>query len=645
MAEAHTPRSAAVTMLRVSEPDALRVPRLESHAGVERSASEHDAEPGETEAIVGASATHVWAGGVPGGPGSSGSQEGAARSVSGLDNSSRDLRSSAPDALTSPPVREDSGFDPPLPVNVPANRDLSGNLLLDRYRLLRKLGEGGMGTVYLAEHVTIKKRCAIKLLNPEYAHKQDLVERFLQEARAASMIAHENVVEITDFGAAHGSVFFVMEMLIGEDLSETIRRDAPLPWSRVAPIALQICRALAAAHNKGIVHRDMKPENCFRVERHGNSDFIKVLDFGIAKVTSGDPEGTGPRLTSTGMIFGTPTYMSPEQAQGQSVDLRSDIYALGVILYELLTGKVPFSADNFMGILTKHMFDEPMAPSEAAPHADISPEVEAIVLKALQKDRAYRFQSMEELSSAILDVGTGADPVTVVPEARARPISEGRPTAFLVRSSSGPSSRMSRLGGDVTIAEPRRRSRGLLVAVAAGFAVLGGAATLMMLGDDEPTTPTVVVGTPLEPGPPVLSGPPAIAAPIPIAPTTPEPVNPVLADARVYVSCNVPAEVIDAADGTTVLGTTGDAGFTLPQAAGPRKVVIRAAGHDDLALELEPVADRHFDAVLKPKKKIAGKTGKPGEGKKPVETTVDPKPAETKTGSMGLKNPFETRAP
>jgi len=645
MAEAQTPRSAAVTMLRVSEPEALRVPRLESHVGVERDASERSADSSsersaEGEPIVSSSATHVWAGGVP-----LGSSHASHSMDGGLDNSSRDLRRSAPDVVTSPPVREDSGFEPPLPVHVPADRDLSGNLLLDRYRLLRKLGEGGMGTVYLAEHVTIKKRCAIKLLNPEYAHKQDLVERFLQEARAASMIAHENVVEITDFGAAHGSVFFVMEMLIGEDLSDTIRREAPLPWSRVAPIALQICRALAAAHGKGIVHRDMKPENCFRIERHGNSDFIKVLDFGIAKVTSGDPEGTGPRLTSTGMIFGTPTYMSPEQAQGQSVDLRSDIYALGVILYELLTGKVPFSADNFMGILTKHMFDEPMAPSEAAPHADISPEVEAIVLKALQKDRAYRFQSMEELSSAILDVGTGADPVTVVPEARARPISEGRPTAFLVRSSSGPSSPMARMNGDVTIAEPRRRSRGVLVAVAAGFALLGGATTLMMLGDDEPTAPTIVVGAPLEPGPPVLSDPPAIEPPTPVAPTTPEPVSPVLADARVYVTCNVLAEVIDAADGTTVLGATGDAGFTLPQAAGVRKVVIRAAGHDDVAIELEPVADRRFEAVLKPKKKLAGKPGKPVEGKKPETPTVDPKPAETKTGSMGLKNPFETRTP
>ncbi len=404
-------------------------------------------------------------------------------------------------------LEEDHGL-PTFALPPPPARDIAGTLLLDRYRLIKKLGEGGMGAVYLAEHVTIKKRCAIKVLNPEYAHKADLVERFLQEARAASMIAHENVVEITDFGAApNGSVFFVMEMLVGEDLADTIKREAPMPWSRVAPMALQICRALGAAHAKGVIHRDMKPENCFRIERSGNPDFIKVLDFGIAKVTSEDPNETAGRLTSTGMIFGTPTYMSPEQAQGQRVDHRSDIYALGVILYELLTGKVPFSADNFMGILTKHMFDQPVAPSEVAPQAGISPEVEALVLKALQKDRGFRFQSMQELAQAILDVGTGAEPVTVVPETRARPISEGRPTAFLSRNVTGPGLHASQ---EVTLHEPPRAAprRGLMTALLVGLAVLGGGvAGAVAMSSDGPAPPVVAAASPpvvaaIEPDPP-----------------------------------------------------------------------------------------------------------------------------------------------
>src|SRR5690606_3413964 len=146
----------------------------------------------------------------------------------------------------------------------------------------------------------------------------------------------------------------------------------------------QVCSALQAAHDAGIIHRDMKPENCFRITRGKNEDFIKVLDFGIAKVTSDEGEG-GTGLTRTGMIFGTPEYMSPEQAQGQKADHRVDVYAAGVIMFELLTGRVPFTADTFMGILTKHMFDVPDAPSQVAPHNNISAEMEAIILKAMQK--------------------------------------------------------------------------------------------------------------------------------------------------------------------------------------------------------------------------------------------------------------------
>jgi serine/threonine-protein kinase len=535
---------------------------------------------------------------------------------------------------------EPAAFElPPAPA-----RDIAGTLLLDRYRLIKKLGEGGMGAVYLAEHVTIKKICAIKVLNPEYAHKTDLVERFLQEARAASMIAHENVVEITDFGATpNGSVFFVMEMLVGEDLADTIKRDAPMPWSRVAPMALQICRALGAAHAKGIIHRDMKPENCFRIERSGNPDFIKVLDFGIAKVTTEDPDGTAGRLTNTGMIFGTPTYMSPEQAQGQRVDHRSDIYALGVILYEMVTGKVPFSADNFMGILTKHMFDQPVAPSEVAPDAGIVPEVEALILKALQKDRSFRFQTMQELAQAILAVGTGAEPVNVVPEARARPISEGRPTAFLSRAITGPGLRASQ---EVTLADPPQTAprRGLMTALVVGLAVIGGGvAGALAMGNDDPTTPVVVA--PPTPEPVVV--PPPVVAP-PTAPVV-APVVPAVIEPRVFVISNVLAEVYDAGDGH-LLGTTGDTGFTIPGDA-PRKALVRAAGYEDLELELAPTEGLHVDAQLRPKKKVSTTKGKPDKTGKPVPEPnaavdpkpVEPKPVEPKPGNLGLKNPFETR--
>ncbi|MDC0720214.1 serine/threonine protein kinase [Nannocystis bainbridge] len=528
--------------------------------------------------------------------------------------------------------------DPALPV-MPAAPDLTGTLLLDRYCLLRKLGVGGMGTVYEAEHVTIKKRCAIKILNPEFAHRSELVERFLQEARAASMIGHENVVEITDFGATPtGSVFFVMEMLVGEDLSETIKRSAPLPWSRVAGITMQICRALQAAHDKGIIHRDMKPENCYRIERSGNPDFIKVLDFGIAKLTAED--GSSGRLTSTGMIFGTPTYMSPEQAQGERVDHRSDVYAVGVILYELVTGKVPFTADNFMGILTKHMFEEPPAPSEAAPEAGVLPEVEALILKAMQKDRGLRFQSLRELMDAILDVGTDAAPVLVVPERRSRP--NTGPTQFRPRTA--PITLP-------TVETPTRRRSGVFgVALAIAAMLGGGAVALYGMNAAEATEQPVPKDMP-SPTPQVVAGPAPVEAPPKVEPPplgeTPTKVDaPPVAPGpvRVVLTTNTPAEVFDAA-GTSRLGMSGAVGVALT-GAGPHQLLLRAAQHEDLAIELKDAAEgQQFEFTLKPKAKKQGvaKTTKPpkdpGAKKPPVET---PQPENPGSGTkFGLKDPFK----
>lgn len=280
---------------------------------------------------------------------------------------------------------------------------LVGKIVATRYRVIKKLGEGGMGTVYLAEHITIEKKIALKVLLHEYARKADLKERFLREAKAAASIGHENIIDITDFGdTPDGSVFFAMEFLEGSDLSHVVKREGPIPWARAKPILLQICRALGAAHAKNIIHRDMKPENIYLIEREGRPDFVKVLDFGIAKVSGvGDTEH---RLTRTGMIFGTPEYMSPEQAQGHLPDHRVDIYAVGVIMYELLTGAVPFKADTFMGILTKHIFENPVPPTQLKPDLQIPVEAESVILKAMAKDRDERFNSLAEMAAAIQGV-------------------------------------------------------------------------------------------------------------------------------------------------------------------------------------------------------------------------------------------------
>ena len=287
------------------------------------------------------------------------------------------------------------GESPPLGTD-----PLISQLVADRYRVIRKLGEGGMGSVYLAEHVVIEKKLVLKVLALELARREDLVARFLQEARSASRICHENVIDISDFGqSAEGYVYIAMEYLDGKDLGEVVRAEGALAWSRTRDIVMQICRALRAAHDKGIVHRDMKPENIFLIQREGRPEFVKILDFGIAKVMGLDPNG--PRLTRTGMIFGTPEYMAPEQAEGKEADHRVDIYAVGCIAYHLMTGQTPFIAENFMAMLTKHLMEDPVPPSVRRPDLVITPEMDALVLKALEKDRDKRYQSMAELLQAV----------------------------------------------------------------------------------------------------------------------------------------------------------------------------------------------------------------------------------------------------
>ena len=289
--------------------------------------------------------------------------------------------------------------DPPDP--------LLGLVLSERYRIVRKLGEGGMGTVYQAEHALIEKRIALKVLFPELTRRTDLVARFLQEAKSASRIGHENVIDISDFGQSpEGFVYIAMEYLDGHDLSHVIKTEGPQPWPRTRSILMQIAKALRAAHEHGIIHRDMKPENVFLIQREGRPDFVKVLDFGIAKVVNVDDGG--PRLTQAGMIFGTPEYMSPEQAQGQTPDHRVDVYALGCVMYHMLTGEVPFHADNFMGILTKHMLETVVPPRQRKPHLNIPADVEAVCLRALEKERDKRWQDMDAFYRAL--GGAGGEP-------------------------------------------------------------------------------------------------------------------------------------------------------------------------------------------------------------------------------------------
>ncbi|MDH3817562.1 MAG: serine/threonine protein kinase [Myxococcales bacterium] len=287
----------------------------------------------------------------------------------------------------------------------PLNPDdpLVGAVLAGRYVVKSRIGEGGMGLVYEGLHRDIDKQVAIKVLRDDLSRRPEVVARFRQEARSASRIGHENIVDISDFGeTTRGASYFVMEFLDGEDLANVLGRDVTVEAERACAIVLQCCRALSATHAKGIVHRDIKPENIFLTKRDGVDDFVKIVDFGIAKMSDIETDGApGRKLTKTGMIFGTPEYMSPEQAAGKELDHRVDVYALGIILYECLAGRVPFEGDTFMGVLTQHLFAELPPIFEVNPNATVSRELELVIRKALAKDPDDRYQDTEELAEAI----------------------------------------------------------------------------------------------------------------------------------------------------------------------------------------------------------------------------------------------------
>ncbi|GAB4211849.1 MAG: hypothetical protein OHK0013_33970 [Sandaracinaceae bacterium] len=266
-----------------------------------------------------------------------------------------------------------------------------GRVIDGRYRVESVLGEGGMGVVYLISHAVLGKRMALKVLRGDMARDTEVVQRFVQEAQSATQIGHPNIIDISDFGRMPDqSAYFVMEYLDGDSLTKVIARGGSIPTARAIHIVRQIASALEAAHERGIVHRDLKPDNIYLVKQGADDAFVKVLDFGIAKVG-----GASSKLTKTGMIFGTPHYMSPEQAAGQSVDRRTDIYALGVIMYEMFAGRVPFDGDTFMGILSKHMFESPIPPSQVK-GAGLG-AIEDVILKALAKKVENRYQTMSEL--------------------------------------------------------------------------------------------------------------------------------------------------------------------------------------------------------------------------------------------------------
>jgi len=279
---------------------------------------------------------------------------------------------------------------------------LLGRVIAERYRMEELLGRGGMGVVYRVEHVRIGKLMAMKLLHGALARDKETVKRFKREAELVSRLDHPNTVQVFDFGQSEGMMFLVMEYLPGRDLGQILKDDGPVPFSRVARMAAQVCGSVAQAHDHGVVHRDLKPENIMVLEESAIVDFVKVLDFGLAKLREQEEMGE-KSITRQGSILGTPYYMAPEHIRGEEVDARSDVYAMGALMYKVLTGVPPFWATTPVGVLTMHLTDDVEPPSVRAPGRDIPPEADAIVLRAMAKDPAKRFQNMRELRDALVE--------------------------------------------------------------------------------------------------------------------------------------------------------------------------------------------------------------------------------------------------
>ena len=278
----------------------------------------------------------------------------------------------------------------------PQNDPLIGQVLSERYRVLERIGRGGFGAVYRVQHIKLDKILALKVLFDRTGENPRMIKRFEREARAACRIGHENIVEITDFARfGENSYYFVMEYLEGETLGRRIKRMGPLSPDRLVHVGSQIADALSATHQKGIIHRDLKPDNVLLTRRRNDPDFVKVLDFGIAAMM--EPGEHAPGLTDHGAMLGTPAYMSPEQATGLPATAQSDVYALGILLYEMATGSVPFRDQNAMSVLEMHRAREPVPPRKARPDLDIHAPIEAIIMRALRKPLSQRYATMREV--------------------------------------------------------------------------------------------------------------------------------------------------------------------------------------------------------------------------------------------------------
>jgi serine/threonine protein kinase len=291
----------------------------------------------------------------------------------------------------------------------PEDPFIGRDILNGQFQILQKIGSGGMGAVYKALQADMNRMVGVKILHPKLANRKDLVSRFRREARAMSQLTHPNTVKVFLYGELDdGSLYIIMEFLEGKNLNQTVRTEGPFPIERALPILMQACGALDEAHRAGIIHRDLKPENIFLVQSEALHDYPKLLDFGLAKVGERQMRPGSIMLTQEGMVFGTPEFMSPEQAQGKPLTPASDVYSLAVILYEVLTGKLPFDAKSAMDFIQLHVIGKPVPLNQRVPGRTFPLLLEQIIDRALAKRPEARFSSAAELATALQAVMHGA---------------------------------------------------------------------------------------------------------------------------------------------------------------------------------------------------------------------------------------------
>jgi eukaryotic-like serine/threonine-protein kinase len=448
------------------------------------------------------------------------------------------------------------------------------NQTIGNYRVVKLLGEGGMGVVYLAQHPVIGRKVAIKLLHTALARDQDIVSRFFNEARAIHMIAHENIVEILDFGqTTDGQPYFIMEFLEGEALSDAVAR-GPMSPESVAIIGGQMCRALAAAHAKGIVHRDLKPHNVQLVAKPDGLYHVKILDFGVAKILA-SPDGAQSVKTRTGSLMGTPLYMSPEQCKGAgTLDHRTDIYSLGVMLFEMLAGRPPFNAEGVGELFAKHMLEEPPSLLEFAPH--VAPYMAAAVMRALQKEPRDRFESMEEFRKALVGEVKLAGAPARAGAARSSPMSTTQ--AMSGKASTTLSSASSEIDGD--LAPPHRNWK--VPGIIGGVAAAAILAFVAMPKGKQDAAPHAALPAPAPTIP--------VAPPPPVAPPAPRTVT------LRFEAEPTGAHLFDKKAGKDLGEIPVE--LQVPKGTASADYVFRLAGYKDVSLAAKPNADRTLHVSL-----------------------------------------------